>query len=70
MKKLTVTHNVISSAIPIAPQIPLIPNNAGSKSSMIIWKTRVRRKEIAADITPLLNAVKKEEPNILKPLIR
>ena len=70
MKKVIVTHNVINSAIPTALQIPLISNNVGSKRIIIIWKTRVRRKEIAADIIPLFSAVKKEEPNILKPLIR
>ena len=48
MKKVIVTHNVINSATPTALQIPLIPNNVGSKRIIIIWKTRVRRKEIAA----------------------
>ena len=70
MKKVTVTHSVINSAIPTAHQIPLIPKNAGSKSSMIIWNTRVRKKEMAADTTPLLKAVKKEEPKMLNPLIK
>ena len=70
MKKVIVTHNVINSAIPTALQIPLIPNNVGSKRIIIIWKTRVRRKEIAADITPLFSAVKKEDPKMLNPQIR
>ena len=70
MKKVIVTHNVINSAIPTALQIPLIPNNVGSKRIIIIWNMSVRRNEIAADTTPLLKAVKKEDAKILKPLIR
>ena len=49
---------------------PLIPKIAGRISTAAIWKTSVRRKEIAADTPPLLSAVKKEEPKILKPLNR
>ena len=70
MKKVIVTHNVINSAIPTALQIPLIPNNVGSKRIIIIWNMSVRRNEIAADTTPLLKAEKKEDAKILKPLIR
>ena len=49
--------------MPTAHQIPSMPNTAGSKRSMAIWNMSVRRNEIAADTTPLLKAVKKEDLN-------
>lgn len=33
----------------------------------VVCKTSVRKKEINADIKPLLSAVKKAEPKMLKP---
>ena len=67
---MTVIHSVSNSATPTAHQMPSIPNIAGNKRSMAIWNIRVRKNEIAADTTPLLKAVKKEEAKILKPLIK
>ena len=32
-----------------------------------VWNTSVRKKEIAAEISPLPSAVKNDEANILKP---
>ena len=34
------------------------------------WNTSVRKKEIAAEITPFPSAVKNEEPQMLKPKIK
>ena len=61
---------VRSSATITANQIPFMPRIIGRISTAATWNTRVRRKEIAADIPPLLSAVKKDEPKILKPLNR
>lgn len=58
---------VTSSAALMAHQIPLIPKIAGRISSAANWITRVLRKEIVAEIIPLLRPVKKPEPNILNP---
>ena len=35
-----------------------------------VWNSRVRRNAMAAEITPLLRAVKKAEPKMLKPMAR
>lgn len=51
--------NVRSSATATALQIPLMPRSSGRRSTAASWNTSVRRKEIAADISPLFNAVKK-----------
>lgn len=57
-KKVTVSPNVRSSATATALQIPLMPRSSGRRSTAASWNTSVRRKEIAADISPLFNAVK------------
>ena len=44
--------------------------NAGRISTTDNWNTSVLKNEIAADIKPLFKAVKNDEPNILKPLIK
>ena len=40
---------------------PVMPISFGRISTMTIWNTKVRRKEIAADTAPLFRAVKKED---------
>ena len=62
--------SVSASATLIALQIPLIPNQIGSVSTMITWNTNVLRNEMTADIRPLFNAVKNDDPKILIPMIR
>ena len=51
-------------------QIPSIPKRIGGVRTTIIWKTRVRRKEMQAETAPLFKAVKKAEPHTLKPIGR
>ena len=70
MKNITVTISVSASDTAAAIQMPSIPRISGRKSTTVTWNTRVRRKEIAADTAPLLKAVKKADPKILKPFIR
>ena len=50
--------------------IPFIPKIIGRISTTDNWNTSVLKNEIAADIKPLFKAVKNDEPNILKPLIK
>ena len=59
-----------TSATVIAHQMPSRPKSAGSSSTHSVWNTSVRRKEIAAEIAPLLSAVKNDEVKMLKPAIR
>lgn len=58
------------SANTMESHIPLIPIRKGKHRTHIICRTRVRAKEISADIKPLLSAVKKDEAYILKPARR
>ena len=67
---ITVTHNVNNSAIATEIHIPFIPKIIGRISTTDNWNTSVLKNEIAADIKPLFKAVKNDEPNILKPLIK
>ena len=60
----------ISSATTMDIQIPSTPHTSGKSKIAAIWKTSVRRKEIAADTGPLFRAVKKPEPKIAKPAKR
>ena len=55
-------HKVIASATMIAPQIPSNPRISGSSMTADNWNTSVRRNEINAEIKPLFNAEKKDEP--------
>ena len=50
--------------------MPFNPQISGSINIIAIWKSSVLKKEIAAETTPLFNAVKKEDAKILMPLIR
>lgn len=52
----------IISAAAIEIHIPSIPRKAGSINTAAIWNTKVRKNEIRAEISPLLRAVKKDEP--------
>lgn len=56
-----------SSATVIANQIPSISKKMGRINTQEVWNTSVRKKDMAAEIAPLLSAVKKEEAKMLKP---
>lgn len=49
-------------------QTPSIPRNDGNKIMPMIKKSKLREKEMIADILPLERAVKRAEVNILLPL--
>ena len=68
--KITVTMTETTSATTIEYQIPSICKNTGRISTAAIWNTSVRRNEIAAEISPLLSAVKNDEPKIENPAKR
>ena len=48
-------------------QTPSTPKNIGNINTVAIWKTRVRKKEIAADTAPLLSPVKNDEAKMQNP---
>ena len=50
-----------NSATIIEDHTPSIFQKIGNINTHNDWKTRVRKNEIEADITPLFNAVKKDE---------
>ena len=56
-----------TSATHTAHHIPSTPKSTGRISTDELWKTRVRRKDIAADTAPLFKAVKNPEAKILNP---
>lgn len=58
------------SATTIDHQMPSTPHNRGSNKTATIWKTRVRRKEIIAEVKPSFNAVKNPEAKIANPIKR
>lgn len=55
------------SAAATAHQIPSRPEISGRAITQELWKTRVLRKETAAETAPLLSAVKNEDVNIFIP---
>ena len=55
------------SAETIENQIPFSPHKIGKIKTAEIWNTKVRRKEIRAEVSPSFKAVKKEEPNMANP---
>ena len=59
-----------SSATVMAHQTPSKPKKRGKIKTAATSKTTVRRKEIAAETIPLFNAVKEDEPKILKQIKR
>jgi hypothetical protein len=66
--KITVIITARASAITIESQIPsTLLKIIGRKITPATWKTRVRIKEIIADMVPLFKAVKKDEPKIANP---
>lgn len=64
------TASAIKSDATTENQMSFKPQIKGKINTAAIWKTRVRRKEIKAETSPLFNAVKKEEPYIDMPAKR
>lgn len=56
----------ISAAV-IAYHIPSTPKISGKNSTDEVWNKRVRKNEMAAEMPPLLRAVKNEDANMLNP---
>ena len=69
-RKRIVTPVARTSAAVMDSHIPSTPQIMGRSRTADTWKTRVRRKDIAAETTPLPRAVKKDEPKIPKPANR
>ena len=63
------TINEITSATTIEIHIPFIPKILGSNKIIIIWNTKVLKKDIIADVNPSFNAVKNDEAKIFIQLI-
>ena len=59
--------SAMTSATTTASHTPSSPRKIGRIRTAPLWNTRVLRKEIVADTIPLPRAVKKAEPQILKP---
>lgn len=55
------------SATTVENHMPSNPQKIGKVRTAAHWKTKVRKKEISADMSPLPRAVKKEEPKIAVP---
>ena len=70
IRKKLVTHKASASATNTADQIPSMPKKTGKSRMQMTSNTSVRRKDIVAETLPLFSAVKKEDPNMLKPLSR
>ena len=62
--------NAASSEKATDHQMESPPIRDGNSSTARSWKTRVRRKEMMAETSPLLRAVKNPEANILSPARR
>ena len=60
----------IISATTIKIQMPSISKIRGSRIIAATWNTKVLKKEIKAEMSPLLRAVKNEDPNIAIPAKR
>lgn len=56
---MTDNTTAINSATTIDNHTPFISQTRGRSITAAHWKTRVRRNEIIADVTPSLSAVKK-----------
>ena len=61
---INITETIIASIsdTTIESHIPFRPKNKGKTRMHAIWKISVRINEIAADIKPLLSAVKNDAP--------
>ncbi len=62
-------NSVTTSARTTASHIPSIPKINGNINIKAIWNNNVLKNEIAVEIGPLCNAVKKDELNMFNPLI-
>ena len=58
----------INSATTMEIQIPSMPQKIGNNRIQAHWKTKVRRKEISAEVRPSFKAVKKLEVKIPNPM--
>ena len=65
--KITQTIAAKNSAIAIDNQIPSTFIKIGKVHTRINWNTTVLKKEHIAEINPLFNAVKNDEPKIAIP---
>ena len=68
--KITVTTTAINSATIIDIHIPSRPSTRGRSITDAHWKTRVHIKDISAEVSPSLRAVKNAEPKIATPAKR
>jgi hypothetical protein len=60
-KKTKAVSIAMSSAKVTEIQIPSKPQIMGRNKTAATWKTKVRKKDINAEVNPSLSAVKKEE---------
>lgn len=65
--QIKVTVNEKTSAATPLSQIPSNLRKIGSMKMAATSNTKVRKNEITAETIPLLSAVKKDEPIMLKP---
>ena len=62
---ITIARN---SATTIDDHIPSTPKMSGKIKTHTNWNTKQRQNEMIADINPLFNPVKKDDPNIVYPV--
>lgn len=62
--------NAKTSAKTTASHIPFRFQIRGSMNIIAIWKIKVLKNEMAAETTPLFNAVKNDDAKMLIPLIK
>ena len=65
-----VTQIASDSATTMEHHTPLIPNRYGSTSTATIWKAKVLKNAMQAEIRPLFNAVKNADPKMENPFNR
>ena len=66
-KNRMVTIAASISAATVESHMPSSFQKRGKVRTVAHWKTKVRKKEISAEMIPLPRAVKKEEPKIAVP---
>lgn len=64
---ITVTTTASDSATITEYHIPSSPHISGNSITDATWKTSVLKKDMKADVSPALSAVKNAEPNIPAP---
>ena len=64
---MNVTIVARSSAMTNDSHTPSISITKGKSNTAEVWNTRVLKKDIIAEIRPLFNAVKNDEPKIAIP---